>query len=664
MSLKVFRIKYNLNTCNYCAYYVREEREGKIIIHSYNKEKSCPIKTMIVEDDNFDRKGLITNGYSIPYFSIINEEELPDTPESMNLQVPEPFKDNGMTFEKVVSPEVPEKMVAQLEAKIQMAAPFVIYGQEYGETLNAKLMCPKCKKTFQRNMYSYTTHVKCPYCNNNLDKPIVEKSFERHMAKEYEIENGVFHNIIQEACLKRTEYFYYVEPHDNGVTLYKMEHTFSAQDGKMTELYRLDSAIVEKIGEETASYKYLKKYSRMCDPQEVLKLSASSMHCSLPIVYEDANSLIEFMVKNEKSFKMMGFVDVMRLCNKDTKLDQLFMTFLMSINKYPVIEIITKMGQSTLFLELFEMIMKSSSADEIKKHVDNVVSLINMDATKSKDVLRIPVYINDYLIKKGASIDEYKYWIDIYELQNLSKEQFEHVTNSIGYVFMNSTIGCMDICNILKYGYDINKLISYLLKESISSNEKYSSVYMDMDYHLRSTVTLLKDYLLMCERCGVDADKFPMDLKKQHDEIMKLSEAEGANDAILSSIAKQCNSFLNLNTEEESKVGVPKLLEKYMVVFPESEKDFIEEGNMQHNCVGHYAKAVINGDCIIFFLRDREKPDKSFITAEIRKGGLGQFYLSNNRSVTDDGLKKLGKYIANRVWKGVLSGKINAMDKR
>ena len=111
-------------------------------------------------------------------------------------------------------------------------------------------------------------------------------------------------------------------------------------------------------------------------------------------------------------------------------------------------------------------------------------------------------------------------------------------------------------------------------------------------------------------------------------------------DKKLSIIGKQCEEYVIPDETELNNVGIPKLFETMTIVFPKSENDFINEGNQQHNCVGSYPNKVRNGSCIIFFIRFKDNPNKSFITAECTKSGLGQCFYSNNRHVDDENLIK------------------------
>ena len=75
----------------------------------------------------------------------------------------------------------------------------------------------------------------------------------------------------------------------------------------------------------------------------------------------------------------------------------------------------------------------------------------------------------------------------------------------------------------------------------------------------------------------------------------------------------------------------------------------IAEGQAQHNCVGSYIKKMSSGDDIVFFIRKKESPDTSFVTAEYRNGGIAQLFYKNNICVQDSKIQKLAKDFADKL---------------
>ena len=65
----------------------------------------------------------------------------------------------------------------------------------------------------------------------------------------------------------------------------------------------------------------------------------------------------------------------------------------------------------------------------------------------------------------------------------------------------------------------------------------------------------------------------------------------------------------------------------YIVVVPQNVMDLIDEGFQQNNCVGYYYNdSIERGDNCIFFLRKKDRPEKSYITCR---------YSVNNKEVVE-----------------------------
>ena len=69
--------------------------------------------------------------------------------------------------------------------------------------------------------------------------------------------------------------------------------------------------------------------------------------------------------------------------------------------------------------------------------------------------------------------------------------------------------------------------------------------------------------------------------------------------------------------EKENKIRAIETLsnEKYVVVVPQTLKDFTDEGILQNNCVGYYYHdSILRGQNLIYFIRRRKNPNHSYIT--------------------------------------------------
>ena len=71
-----------------------------------------------------------------------------------------------------------------------------------------------------------------------------------------------------------------------------------------------------------------------------------------------------------------------------------------------------------------------------------------------------------------------------------------------------------------------------------------------------------------------------------------------------------------------------------MFVAPKSRQDFLDEAIAQANCLAGYVDKVINGDCLIMFVRKKEEPEKSYITLSVKGGRAMEAKYANNAPIS------------------------------
>lgn len=132
-----------------------------------------------------------------------------------------------------------------------------------------------------------------------------------------------------------------------------------------------------------------------------------------------------------------------------------------------------------------------------------------------------------------------------------------------------------------------------------------------------SVLIAWRDYLRECGELGIDISResilFPNSLYKAHQSTMKLIKV--ANDektkAQLAAREKElqtyCFEFNNLFIRPAS-----------------SGDELSKEGKALSHCVGGYASKYARGNCDIFFIRKKSKPDNPFYTMEIVEGQIVQ----------------------------------------
>lgn len=97
---------------------------------------------------------------------------------------------------------------------------------------------------------------------------------------------------------------------------------------------------------------------------------------------------------------------------------------------------------------------------------------------------------------------------------------------------------------------------------------------------------------------------------------------------------------------------------KYVFIAPKCRQDFLDEAEMQQNCLASYVKRFVDGDSMILFMREKSNPSQSLVTIELRKDEndeytvLNQKYQARNRQCTaeqSDAIDKWLKRAINRV---------------
>lgn len=74
----------------------------------------------------------------------------------------------------------------------------------------------------------------------------------------------------------------------------------------------------------------------------------------------------------------------------------------------------------------------------------------------------------------------------------------------------------------------------------------------------------------------------------------------------------------------------------YIFTYPKSTQDIKDEAVSQSNCVGSYIQRVLDGVCHIIFMRNKNAPEKSLVTLEIRDDQIVQAKGPYNRELFRD----------------------------
>jgi hypothetical protein len=103
--------------------------------------------------------------------------------------------------------------------------------------------------------------------------------------------------------------------------------------------------------------------------------------------------------------------------------------------------------------------------------------------------------------------------------------------------------------------------------------------------------------------------------------------------------------------EKEDKIRKLTALDlgEYLVIVPQTLEDFSNEGKMQNNCVGYYYHdSIKEGRNLIYFIRTKENPSKSYITCRysiFEKKTVEHRIKNNNYYQYDEMLAKIDERI-------------------
>ena len=483
-----------------------------------------------------------------------------------------------------------------------------------------------CKKGKDKDLKGF-----CPYCGNGIYHQITEiptkdavtayntqRAAYQKAIEDYDREKGCHHYIgwhrgYNDKKVKIYDKFFVTKHPDYpyGIIIKKIIIHAQPKGKDLNLVAKMDKFIEIIPGERCEAYNVKKTGNEKMDLFTAFNLSSNTAKYDVPIDWQGADNMLDFLALNNDFAKRTGFKEVFNNDVGELYKNSFFMLYMYAYSEYPVIEMLAKMGYTKIIAEALRNVSKSYNKENMKKRADELTKVFNPYGTTGKLSLTIPKYIGDYLKDVGASYHDFENWSDIYSYEKISKENFEKFVLSDDYAKTYDSFNA--ISNLMKYGYTLFKLMSYITKQ------------MDvLKCSVRDVVTLIKDYQITMELLGVEPDMYPANIRDVHDKAV-LSYHMAKN---------KLNDEKIKRLSEIAKKYIPES-ERYTIVLPENTIDFITEGERQHNCVATYVKSVIENRCYIFFVRLKEDPTRNYITAEYRRNSLYQIKEKNNHTVTN-----------------------------
>ena len=297
-----------------------------------------------------------------------------------------------------------------------------------------------------------------------------------------------------------------------------------------------------------------------------------------------------------------------------------------------------------------------------------------------------PIINKNYALKidkyKYSAIDKYKYldiikYLKIYEkypqaeyLVKLNLSQFatnKSILKQVGKDknFRKWLIKSRDYLRneYGQYPYISSKVMLYAYKNNISIalSQKLDMKTKELqeDYNFRNKISKIitkdevitfinylekqetdcssyADYLKACEKLNldmtIDKNKYPKDFKKWHDiridqyHTLKAIEDEEKRKELYEKFEKVANKYLPMQRV---------MNEDFVVIIAKSPADLIKEGEILNHCVGrmNYDQKFAREESLIFFVRDKNNPQKPFVTVEysLQNKKILQCYAKDNR---------------------------------
>lgn len=279
-------------------------------------------------------------------------------------------------------------------------------------------------------------------------------------------------------------------------------------------------------------------------------------------------------------------------------------------------------GLASMFKYKYLEILSSAGIARPKRFFSRTThTSINREKTKPHEILQVPKYMMQY-IREDVSIDLYV----LGQLQTGTKRIDANKFREIMSIVKDES-NIRELANVMDNIMQIH--IDYDYK-----NLKKLCLYIFREARLNQGITspsnvcqLMRDYIRMSREMGLEYEKYPKSLKKEHDITQmnyKVNENEHQKKAFSLSVAKNSYQELAYKTKE------------YIVITPEKPDDLVREGNQLSHCVASYVKDVSADRCKIVFLRKADEPEVPLATIEVRGLNIRQAKGRANRSLRDE----------------------------
>lgn len=204
------------------------------------------------------------------------------------------------------------------------------------------------------------------------------------------------------------------------------------------------------------------------------------------------------------------------------------------------------------------------------------------------------------LVKFIITCREYEETLKFYKI-HYGTYDFMSLAWQLIQAFTGCTYNYREYKNAFINNYKFGKFCYYVVNGSV--DQGFTSI--------DNFINKLGDYLLMCGRYGSKPITETSDLIKLHN-IMSRNHNLAFSSEQVTDFKVKYTDFTQF------------MKDNYVVVAPEGPHDLCVEGDSLGHCVAFYVKRVIDNECLVLFLRLKDKLKESLLTLEVKNNTITQ----------------------------------------
>lgn len=239
----------------------------------------------------------------------------------------------------------------------------------------------------------------------------------------------------------------------------------------------------------------------------------------------------------------------------------------------------------------------------------------------SKDLIKLSKEYEFILTDKV--VNQYEIHKDI--IRNMFEMEFSTITKTEIYNYV-----------LNGNGYDYSSHFNNLLSTH-KYNYKALMIYIDnlMTYEaidrFYDVIRELNDYANMMSKLSNKFEKYPKNFLTTH------KIASRNYNRLKEQFSEELYQKIR-NEKMEYSIG------DYKIIYPKSTQDIKDEAVQQQNCLASYIQKVLDSQCHILFMRNKDKPNESLVTLEVRDMKVVQSKGKFNRDLNEKEQEVVEKY--------------------